>query len=114
MGNKRNQAVRKELQRRYGKKDMFNEADIERKVEEKRTIKTYKQFLEEKKYTRKFINIYDKQMTVHHLKHKADGGETDIHNCVLTSALKQFYIHSLPPKDEAFINEEFKKHLKEK
>lgn len=114
MGNKRNQSVRKEMQRLYGKGDMFDKAGIEQKIEEKRTIKTYKQFLEEKHYTRKFITMYDKQMTVHHLKHKADGGETSKENCVITSALKQFYIHSLPRQDEEVINNYFREYLREK
>lgn len=114
MGNKRNQAVRKELQRLYGKGDMFEKAGIEQKIEAKRTIKTYREFLEEKHYTRKFIEMYDKHMTVHHLKHKADGGETCKENCVITSALKQFYIHSLPRKDEEVINDYFREYLREK
>ena len=111
MGNKRNQKVRLELEQLYGKGDMFDKAGIEQKVEQLRTIKTYRQYLEEKHYKRKFISHYDKLMTVHHLKHKADGGETNIKNCVLTSSLKQMYIHSLPRKDEEVINNMLREYI---
>lgn len=69
MGNRKNQKIRKELEEEYGKGCMFKKAGIEKKIEQIKGIKTYKQFIEEKRYTLKFIEHYENIMTVHHLKH---------------------------------------------
>ena len=59
-----NKTARQKLEKEYGKGDMFKKANIEEKIEKKKTIKTYKKFLEERHYTGKFIKLYKKQTTV--------------------------------------------------
>ena len=87
MGNKRNQKVREELAKEYGNECMFKKSGIENKIERIKGIKTYKQFIEEKIYTLKFIEHYEGIMTLHHLKHVKDGGETTKENGAIVSAL---------------------------
>ena len=103
MGNKKNQKIRKELEEEYGKGCMFKKGVSEKELK-RRNIKTYRQFVEEKQYTLKFIERYENIMTVHHLNHVAEGGETTKENTAEVSALAQFYMHSLPRKDEEVIN----------
>ena len=103
MGNKRNQKVREELAKEYGNECMFKKAVSEKELK-RRKIKTYKQFIEEKRYTLKFIEHYEGIMTLHHLKHVEEGGETTKENGAIVSALGQFYIHSLQRSDEEVIN----------
>lgn len=103
MGNKKNQKVRMELEEEYGKGCMFKKAVSEKELR-RRNIKTYRQFVEEKKYTLKFIEHYEGIMTLHHLKHVIEGGETTKENGAEVSALAQFYMHSLPREDEEIIN----------
>ncbi len=71
MGNRKNQRVRKELEEEYGEGCMFKKAGCDTK---ERTIKTYRQFIEEKRYSLKFIERYEGIMTVHHLKHVKERG----------------------------------------
>lgn len=112
MANKRNQKVRKELEEEYGNDCMFKKAGIEKKIERIRGMKTYKQFKEEKRYTLKFIEHYEGQMTLHHLKHVEEGGETTKENGAIVSALGQFYIHSLPREQEEIINNMLREYKK--
>lgn len=108
-----NKKARQKLEKEYGKGDMFKKANIEEKIEKKKTIKTYKKFLEERHYTGKFIKLYKKQMNYHHLKHKSEGGETTIENGAIVSALAHMYMHSLPREQEEFINDELRKYKQE-
>jgi hypothetical protein len=57
MGNKKNQKVRKELEEEYGKGCMFKKAGIDKKLERIKGIKTYRQFVEEKRYEKSNIDI---------------------------------------------------------
>ena len=68
MGNRKNQKIRKELEEEYGKGCMFKKA-VDEKELKRRGIKTYRQFIEEKRYSLKFIEHYEGIMTVHHLKY---------------------------------------------
>ena len=68
-----NKNIRKRLEEIYGKGCMFKKAGIERRIEKLKRIKTYKRFLEEKKYTKKKIKHYEGIMTYHHLVHKSEG-----------------------------------------
>lgn len=68
-----NKKIREKVERVYGKGCMFKKGRIEQKIEKIKRIKTYKKFLEEKKYTRKKIKHYESIMTYHHLKHKSEG-----------------------------------------
>lgn len=72
MGNKKNQKVRKELEEEYGTECMLKKAVSEKELR-KRKIKTYRQFVKEKQYTRKFIRKYEGIKTLHHLKHISEG-----------------------------------------
>lgn len=107
-----NKKIRKRLEKKYGKGCMFKKSHIEEKIEAKRTIKTYKQFIEEKHFTGKMIYIYENQMNLHHLKHRSEGGETTMENGAVVSALAHMYMHSLPREQEEEINEELRQYKK--
>ena len=110
---KKNKKVRKELERKYGRVCMFKNANIEKKVEETRVIKTYKRFLQEKRYTGKSIKKLEKMLTLHHLKHRSDGGQTNAENGAIINELAHTYMHSLPRKHEEFINNELRRYKKQ-
>lgn len=103
MGNRKNQKIRKELEEEYGKGCMFKKAVSEKELK-RRNIKTYRQFIEEKRYTLKFIEQYEGIMTLHHLVHVEEGGLTTKENGAEVSALAQFYMHSLERDEEEVIN----------
>lgn len=105
-----NKKIRKRLEKKYGKGCMFKKAHIEEKIEAKRTIKTYKQFIEEKHFTGKMIYIYENQMNLHHLVHRAEGGETTMENGAVVNSLAHMYMHSLPREQEEEINEELRQY----
>ena len=107
-----NKKIRKRLEKKYGKGCMFQKAHIEEKIEAKRTIKTYKQFIEEKHFTGKMIYIYENQMNLHHLKHRSEGGETTMENGAVINSLAHMDIHSLPREQEEEINEELRQYKK--
>ena len=108
-----NKKIRKRLEKKYGKGCMFKKAHIEEKIEAKRTIKTYKQFIEEKHFTGKMIYIYENQMNLHHLIHRSEGGKTTMENGAVINSLAHMYMHSLSREDEEFINEELRKYKKD-
>jgi len=56
------------------------------------------------RYTSKQLQKLIKNITVHHLKHRSEGGHTDIKNCSLVSELAHRYIHTLPREKEEIIN----------
>lgn len=99
-----NKSTRQHLERVYGKECMFKRAKIEERVEQLRTIKTYKKFLEEKRYTGKKLRRLENNMTFHHLKHRSEGGKTNIENGAIVNELAHRYMHSLPRRDEEIIN----------
>lgn len=101
MGNK---SAKQLLEMIYGKGCMFHKARIAERIEKMGGIKTYKVFKEETRYKRKKLNELEKSMTYHHLKHKSEGGETDIDNGVIINELAHRYIHSLPRNQEEVIN----------
>ena len=110
---KQNKVIREELEREYGQGCMFEKANIEEKIEQKRTIKTYKKFIEERRYTGKLIKLYKSQMNLHHLKHRSEGGETTVENGAVVSSLAHMYLHSLPRNQEEFINDELRAYKKQ-
>lgn len=99
-----NKKIRRKLEKIYGRGCMFKRARIEEKIEKLGGIKTYKKFLEEKKFTLKEIRKYEKKMTLHHLKHRREGGRTTIENGVEINALAHCYCHDLPREQEEIIN----------
>lgn len=111
----KNKKIRKKLEKIYGKGCLFKRARIEEKIEKLGGIKTYKKFLEEKRFTLKEIRRYEKKMTFHHLKHVSEGGKTTIKNGAEINALAHCYMHNLPREDEEVINNmlrEYKQSIK--
>lgn len=99
-----NKAARKELERIYGKGCMFTKAHCEEQIEALRTIKTFKRYKEEKRYTGKKIKELVRQMTYHHLEHRSEGGKTNLENGAVVNGLAHAYLHSLPREQEEIVN----------
>ena len=104
MGSHKNKSIREKLEAKYGKGCMFRNAGIPERIEKMGGIKTYKQFVSERKYKLKKIIQLEKQMTLHHLKHRSEGGATSERNGAVISALAHQYLHSLPREHEEKIN----------
>lgn len=105
-----NRKARLELERQYGKGCMFKAAKVEDQVEKLKTIKTYKTFLIETRYTGKKIRLLEKNMTFHHLRHRSEGGKATAENGANINELAHRYIHSLPREQEEIINNMFRKY----
>lgn len=71
MGND-NTKARRHLEKIYGKGCMFNKAHIAEQIEKMGGIKTYKKFVQETHYTGRIIQMLEKRMTYHHLKHRSE------------------------------------------
>ena len=99
-----NKTIRKQLEKDYGKGCMFTKAHCEEQIEKLRTIKTFKKYLQEKRYRTNQIKRLRKQMTLHHLIHRSEGGKTTLENGAVVSELAHAYMHSLPRKHEEIIN----------
>lgn len=99
-----NKQAREELERIYGKGCMFKKAKIEEQIMQLKTIKTYKRFIVETKYTGKKLRRLEQNMTYHHLQHRSEGGTTDLQNGSVVNELAHRYIHSLPREQEEIIN----------
>lgn len=81
----------------------LNKQELQKELKKCGGIKTYKKFLEEKRYKGKKLNF--KQMTYHHLKHKSEGGPTTIENGANVREPAHQYMHSLPREQEEIIND---------
>ena len=103
--SKNNRTVKRLLMNKYGKGCFFEMARIAQRIEEIGGIKTYKKFLEEKRFKGQKIS---QQLTVHHLRHRSEGGDTSIENCVNIREAAHQYIHSLPREQEEIINNMFR------
>lgn len=99
-----NTSARRNLEQIYGKGCMFKRANLEKRIEEMGGIKTYKKFVKETRYTRRKINILEKNLTYHHLQHQSEGGKTTPENGAEINELAHRYIHSLSRKQEEVIN----------
>lgn len=99
-----NKKVREALESVYGRRCMFKMAKIAERIEAVGGIKTYKKFLEEKRYTLKDIKKLEKILTYHHLRHKFEGGKATIENGAEINSLAHTYMHSLPREHEEVIN----------
>ena len=95
-----NKQVHNELARIYGNKCMFLASHCD-------TVH-YKQY--KARYTSKQLQKLIKNITVHHLKHRSEGGHTDIKNCSLVSELAHRYIHTLPRDEEEIINNKIRQY----
>lgn len=107
-----NKQARQELERLYGKGDMFKKARIAEKIEARGGIKTYKKFKEGTKFKEKKKNQLEKRMTFHHLRHKANGGRTAPENGAIVNELAHEYLHSLPREQEEVINNMLREYKK--
>lgn len=102
---KKNRKIREELERIYGEGCFFQKARVEKRIEEIGGIKTYKQFKEQHRYKLKREKVFENMMTLHHLKHISEGGETTVENGAVVGSLPHMYMHSLPREQEEIIND---------
>ena len=105
-----NKTIRKQLEKDYGKGCMFTKAHCEEQIEKLKTIKTFKKYLQEKRYRTNQIKRLRKQMTLHHLIHRSEGGKTTLENGAVVSELAHAYMHSLPRQHEEIINNMIRKY----
>ena len=98
---KSNKKAKQELMEIYGKGCMFKKAHIAERIAKMGGIKTYNAYLAGKKFKGKSIK---KQLTYHHLQHKAEGGKATIENGAVIDATAHAYMHSLPRHQEEIIN----------
>lgn len=106
MSKNKNRQIRQQLTRLYGEGCFFERAHIAEKIEKMGGIKTYKKFLQEKRYTgKKIVN----QISMHHLCHRSEGGSTTVYNGANVSTVAHQYLHSLPRDQEEIINNELRR-----
>ena len=96
-----NCSAKKELERIYGKGCFFNRAKVAEQIEAMGGIKTFKVFVQEKRFKGKPISH---QITYHHLKHKSEGGKATVENGANVEEVAHQYLHSLPRNQEEIIN----------
>lgn len=99
----RNTVIRQELERIYGKGCMFQKAYVSDRLRQLGVSLTYGTY--KKKYTLKQQHTLEKRMTYHHLKHKAEGGKTNLENGAIVNELAHRYLHSLPRREEERAND---------
>lgn len=97
-----NRSAKKELERIYGKGCFFNRAKVAEQIEAMGGIKTFKVFVQEKRFKGKPINH---QITYHHLVHKSEGGKATVENGANVEEVAHQYLHSLPRNQEEIIND---------
>lgn len=105
-----NKSAKQALERVYGKGCMFKKAHIEEQIEALRTIKTYRRFLQETRYTGRKIHLLESNLTYHHLKHRSEGGKSTLENGAVIGELPHRYIHSLSRQEEEIINNMFREY----
>lgn len=98
---KKNKKIRKELSKLYGEGCFFHNARCAEYIESIGGIKTYKTFLTERHFSGKKISY---QLSLHHLRHKSEGGDTTVENGANIAEVAHQYIHSLPRDEEELIN----------
>ena len=102
MSSNKNKKMRRKLENIYGKGCFFERARIAERIEAMGGIKTFKVFKEEKRFKGKAISY---QITLHHLRHVSNGGQTTEENCANVAQIAHEYIHSLPHQNEEMIND---------
>lgn len=113
MGSKKNKSIRIALAQVYGSGCMFKKSGAEKYIEKLGHIKTYKKFKEERHYTSKKIKALENLLTLHHLKHKSEGGKASIENGAIVNSLAHQYMHSLPRNQEEVINDYLREYKKQ-
>ena len=111
---RKNKSAKQSLIKLYGKGCMFKRAKIAQKIEAIGGIKTYKKFIEEKRYTLKEVKALENKITFHHLKHKEESGEATPENGANINELAHRYLHSLPREQEEVINDMLREYKKAK
>ena len=109
---KKNRQIRLRLEKIYGKGCMFQKACIAERIEAMGGIKTYKQFLSERRYTFAKIRELESTMSLHHLKHRAEGGESSEYNGSVINCMAHAYSHSLPREHEEIVNNMLREYKK--
>ena len=99
---KSNRSAKKKLEEIYGKGCFFNRAHIAEEIEAMGGIKTFKVFVQEKRFKGKPISH---QITYHHLQHKSEGGRSTVENGANVEEVAHQYIHSLPRDQEEIVND---------
>lgn len=94
-----NKKVHKQLALIYGEKCMFLASHCDNA-----SYRTY-----QGRYTSKEMKRLVKNLTVHHLKHRSEGGKATVENCSLVNELAHRYLHSLPREYEEIINDRIRK-----
>lgn len=102
MSKGKNRVIREELERIYGKGCMFQRAYVSQRLQQLGVSQAYTVF--KKKYTLNQQKTLEKRMTLHHLKHKAEGGATTLDNGAVVNELAHRYLHSLPRREEERAN----------
>ena len=100
-----NRKIRIALARIFGEGCMFKKSHAEQYIEKLGNIKTYRIYKREKHYTPKQVRQLEAWLTLHHLKHRAEGGATTIENGAIINELAHRYMHSLPRSQEEIIND---------
>ena len=80
----------------YGNKCMFIEAHLE--------DIHFRRYVKQKHYSSRELTRLKHNLTVHHLKHKSEGGKSDVENCSLVNELAHRYLHQLPRDIEELYN----------
>lgn len=104
MSSHKNKVIRERLERIYGKGCMFQKALIAERIEAMGEIKTYKQYIQEHRYSFKKIKKLEETMTLHHIKHRAEGAPTSERNGAVVNSLAHGYLHSLDRAEEEIVN----------
>lgn len=104
MSSHKNKVIRERLERIYGKGCMFQKAYIAERIEAMGGIKTYREYIEEHRYSFKKIKKLENTMTLHHLKHRSEGGATSERNGAVVNGLAHGYLHSLERAEEEIVN----------
>ena len=110
-----NKKARQELEKIYGKKDMFDKARIAEQIEARGGIRTYREFKEHVKFKKSKRVQMEKTLTFHHLRHRSQNGKSEVENGALVNGLAHIYMHSLPREQEEVINDmlrDYKKGIK--
>lgn len=103
MSNTKNRVIREELERIYGKGCMFQKAYVGDRLRQLGVSLTYGTF--KKKYTLNQQKTLERRMTLHHLKHKSEGGATSLDNGAVVNELAHRYLHSLKRHEEERAND---------
>ena len=96
-----NKIIKEKLMKQYGKGCMFEKAKIAERIEAMGGIDTFKTFVSKKRYKGQKIS---KQLTLHHLKHRSEGGKTSVENGAVVSEIAHQYLHSLSRDEEEIAN----------